>query len=273
MSSEINFQDIKLNFDLESLQVFVKQMNYGIFTESYTRHSHGKNYYELHLVCGGKGTLLIGQDSYPLQQGSLYMTGPELLHEQQTDKQDPMQEYCLGFELRKKKNQQDTEFTSILLETTFWLGEDNGECSRLFSLLSKESTSRLLGCTVNMQNAVSSILVELVRHYTGNRKGNDFVRSVPDDRRLNLVDGYFLYNYATASEEGLGTLLGLSTRRVQRFLKKNYGKTFSEMKREARLNKSNDLMQRGIKLDDVAAMVGYNSVSFFRKLQKQNPTR
>lgn len=54
MPTEINFKDIKINFDMDNLQVCIKQMNYGIFMESYTKHCHGKNYYELHLVCGGQ---------------------------------------------------------------------------------------------------------------------------------------------------------------------------------------------------------------------------
>lgn len=72
---------------------------------------------------------------------------------------------------------------------------------------------------------------------------SDFAGIIPDDRRMNIVDGYFLFNYANLSEEDLGNILGLSSRQVQRFLKKNYGKSFSEMKREAKLNKAFEFMR------------------------------
>lgn len=167
------------------------------------------------------------------------------------------------------KNVKDTTFSKALHETSFWLEKDTGECERLFMLLSKESKNRLIGCSINMQNAISSILVELVRQYTGSQKGYEFTKIVPDDRRMNLVDGYFVYNYANVSEEGLAKILGLSNRQVQRFLKKNYGKTFSEMKREAKLNKASEFIKNGMSVDDAAAQVGYSSTSFFRKLLKQ----
>lgn len=78
-----------------------------------------------------------------------------------------------------------------------------------------------------------------------------------------------MYNYANLSEEDLGNILGLSSRQVQRFLKKNYGKSFSEMKREAKLNKAFEFMRNGMSIDEAAARVGYSSTAFFRKLLKQ----
>ena len=60
------------------------------------RHSHSKNYYEAHLICGGKGTLIADEEVYPLEKGSLFMTGPDVVHAQITDSQDLLEEYCLG---------------------------------------------------------------------------------------------------------------------------------------------------------------------------------
>ena len=270
MPTEIDFKDMKIDIIIDNLQIKIKHINYGIFTESFARHSHGKGYYELHLVCAGYGKLLLNNGEYALEKGTLYMTGPGILHEQLTDKQNPMHEYCMGFEITKEKKGTDTDFSKYLYETTFWLGKDNGECDRLFSSLSKECNNKLIGCSINMQSAISSILVELVRLYTGSRKEHSFAILVPDDRRMNIVDSYFLYNYQHLSEEELGILLSLSSRQVQRFLKKTYNKTFSEMKREAKLNKALEFLQEGMRMDDVAAMVGYNSTAFFRKQLKQH---
>lgn len=270
MSSQIDLKNIELNYQIDCLQAYIKQINYGIFTKSYTRHCHGKNYFELHLVCGGCGKLITEEGKYELKKGMLYMTGPGVLHEQLTDPQDPMHEYCLGFELRIKKNEPCSPFGESLLETRFWIGEDTGECERLFMMISKESKSRIIGYSVNIQSAVSSILVELVRHYTGCRKGYEFEKIAPDDRRANIVDSYFIYQYANASEKSLGQLLGLSIRQVQRFLKTNYGKTFSEMKREAKLNKAYELIHNGTSIEEAAFLVGYNNTAFFRKLLKEN---
>lgn len=269
MPSNLYFQNVKIDFSIGDLILCVKQINYGIFTESYTRHRHGKNYYELHLVCGGKGQLILENEEYELNNGSLFMTGPEVLHEQLTDKIEPMHEYCMGIEIRRKKNAEETSFGNALLNTAFWIGTDSGECERLFTLLSKESKNLLIGCSINIQNAISSILVELVRHYTNSQQGQELSKIMPDDKRMNIVDGYFLYNYATASEKELGSILGSSVRQVQRFLIKNYGKTFCEMKHEAKLHKAAELIKNGVRVDDAASIVGYSSSQYFRRLLKR----
>lgn len=272
MITDIRFGDINITLDIDNLRVSIKQMNYGVFSESYTKHCHGKNYYELHLVCGGKGKLILDNAEHSLEKGTLYMTGPNISHEQLTDETNPMCEYCMGFELKQKKNSKNTAVSKVLLETAFWLGNDNGECERLFMMLAGESNTRLIGYLNNIQNIISSILIQLARHYTGSKKGCELTSVTPDDRRMNIVDSCFIYNYATITEEGLGKMLGLSSRQVQRFLKKNYGKTFSEMKREARLNKASELIKRGISIEDASVMVGYNSPAFFRKLLKSRPS-
>lgn len=269
MAEEILLDNIKMDFDMDNLRISVKQMNYGVFTEAYTKHCHGKNYYELHLVCDGQGRLITENDKYLLEKGMMYMTGPGIFHEQLTNKQMPMQEYCFGFELRKRRNLSDTTFSKSLVETSFWIGKDTGECERLFEFLARELKSRLIGCTHNIRNTASAILVELVRQYTGSRRENELIHSVPDDRRMRIVDSYFVYHYAQVSEEGLGQILGLSSRQVQRFLKKNYGKTFSEMKREAKMNKAHELIRNGMSIENAAAQVGYSSTAFFRKQLKR----
>ena len=103
MGKNINLRDVELKLRFDNLHITIEQVDYGVFHDSIMRHSHSKNYYEAHLICGGKGTLIADEEEYPLEKGSLFMTGPDVVHAQITDSQDLLEEYCLGFEVKKPK--------------------------------------------------------------------------------------------------------------------------------------------------------------------------
>lgn len=270
MPLQIQLDDIEIAFKLDNLSLRVEQASYGIFYGSCTRHHHGSHFYEAHLVCGGKGILIAGGREYPLRAGHLYMTGPNIDHEQQTDPADPMAEYCLGIELKKRKNVPATSFSEAFADTHFWFGEDqNGECLRLFERLEWESLHRSIGYTNNVQSIITAILVELVRGYTGNAPSTGDPQAAPDNRRMLIIDNCFLSQYATITEEELSRILNLSIRQLQRFLKENYGKTFIQMRQTARLNKAAELLEKGVSMENVSSMVGYEDVSYFKRLYRR----
>ncbi|MCD8048508.1 MAG: AraC family transcriptional regulator [Clostridia bacterium] len=269
MGKKISLNDVELKFRFDNLHITVQQVNYGVFHTPITRHRHGKTYYELHLVCGGKGVLISDDEEYPLEKGALYMTGPNVVHEQITDSTSLMEEYCLGFDIKRPKNTPDTEASTALCETHFWIGTDNGECERLFESLSFESLTRRIGFQNNIKNIISSILVLLVRAYTGDAAEYKQSSSVPDDKRAIITDNAFLYDYSSITLASLAQLIGLSERQTQRFLQKQYGKTFSLLKREARLNKAKELLRRGKPIEEAARQTGYEDLRSFKKLINQ----
>ena len=101
MGKNINLRDVELKLRFDNLHITIEQVDYGVFHDSIMRHSHSKNYYEAHLICGGKGTLIADEEVYPLEKGSLFMTGPDVVHAQITDSQDLLEEYL---KLKNQKN-------------------------------------------------------------------------------------------------------------------------------------------------------------------------
>lgn len=272
MPVQIQLDDVEIAFKLDNLSLRAEQVSYGIFNDSCTRHHHGSHFYEAHLICGGKGALIVDNTEYPLHTGHLYMTGPNIDHEQLTDPHDPMAEYCLGIEIKKLKNTPATAFSNILSDTHFWFGEDkNGECRKLFERLEWESLHRSIGYAINVQSIVSSILVELVRNYTGYAPSDRERLSTPDAKRMLVIDNCFLSQYADITEENLSRILNLSTRQLQRFLKENYGKTFVQMRQTARLNKAAELLEKSVSIEEAASLVGYDDASYFKQLFRRFP--
>lgn len=269
MKNQIKSGDIDLNLVFDNLQINVEQIGYGIFHTPISRHRHGYNYYETHFICGGRGTLIIDNVEYPLEKGTVCMTGPNITHEQLTDKDFPMEEYCFGFHVQRKKNSADTPASSTLINTHFWIGKDDGSLESLFIALSSESQKRLIGFQNNMKNYISCILVYLVRAYTDNAKSRDKHYPIPDNKRTIITDNVFLYKYATITRKELARMLYLSERQLQRFLLKEYGKSFSALKREARLNKAGELLKQGCSPEETAAAIGYSDIRSLNKLMRQ----
>lgn len=109
MTITFNLAHLNIQFILENLTIFVTQISYGIFSSNFPMHQHRNSTYELHLVSGGKGSLILNKDSFPLKKGILYMTGPGVAHEQRTDTASPMEEYCIALDVKKnKKNKAST---------------------------------------------------------------------------------------------------------------------------------------------------------------------
>lgn len=228
----LDISDAEIVFSFGNLKIKVIRINYGVFYKPFPKHCHGKNFYEAHLVCGGRGRLLAEGKEYELKRGVLYMTGPLVTHEQITDPSDPMDEYCIQFEIKEDKRNAADEAAEILKSTRFWYGEDQWGMERLFEMLSEEAQRRQIGFADSVTRLSGLVLTFLVRNYSGGEKKGLFKKITPDDKRTVICDESFLYDYGDLKMQTLASRLGLSVRQTERFLKKTYGKTFAEIKRE-----------------------------------------
>jgi AraC-like DNA-binding protein/quercetin dioxygenase-like cupin family protein len=60
-------------------------------------HKHSE--YEFHFIPKGKGKVILVDQPYDLHEGLFYLTGPELIHYQESDPDDPMYELCLHIDI------------------------------------------------------------------------------------------------------------------------------------------------------------------------------
>lgn len=268
MFKQIKFSKEYININFENLQLHICNIGGGIFANDAAMHHHGKFYYELHLICGGNGTLVTDTGAYPLKDGDIFMTGPEIHHEQITDKSDNMAEYCLGFNISRRKNKPDTPMSEILQKTYFWLGKDTGLFKQYFERLADELNNHSIGFTKSVEHILSLMIIDLIRSYKGKTllTAEDF--SISDDRRIRMIEHIFLADCATITEEQMSMKLNLSSRQLLRFLKKQYGKTFAQMKREAKINHAYSMIKHGSTIEDAAIAVGYTDIAFFKRILK-----
>lgn len=91
----------------------VLYVKFGIFYQSFLEHNHSMKSYELHYIPRGQGILVANGSKYPIEPDTLYMTGPDIVHEQNTVLSDPMEEYCICFEVLTNNINDDPDLSFI----------------------------------------------------------------------------------------------------------------------------------------------------------------
>lgn len=93
---------------LDRLDMQFRWGNYGIrvlrchlafFSPGQIVQFHKHSEYEFHFIPKGKGKVILVDQLYDLHEGLYYLTGPELIHYQESDPEDPMYELCLHIDI------------------------------------------------------------------------------------------------------------------------------------------------------------------------------
>jgi len=285
--------NINMKFKLGNVKVQILNIERDILTRMLQKHTHSDNSYELHYISSGLGYVIINNTTYDLAQNTLYVTGPNIEHEQVSDKSNPMEEYCIYFELNTNSDllvQNSDSFENILLTQKFWLGSDKYNIYPLFVQLIHELDNRHLGYNIQVESVIKQILVCMVRNYSNGKqysKGIQYSNGVQysnriygveklnssdiNDKRCIITDKYFLYEYSDITLNKLASRLGLGIRQTQRFLLNHYGKTFIKMKFEAKMNAATYLLRHGDGIiSQIADDLGYSSSEQFSRVFKKH---
>jgi len=273
-ASVLNY-NINMKFKLGNIKVQILNIERAILTRMLQKHTHSDNSYELHYISAGIGYVVINNTTYDLTQNTLYVTGPNIEHEQVSDKSNPMEEYCIYFELNTNPEllfQNSESFENILFNRKFWLGSDKYNIYPLFIQLIYELDNRRLGYNIQAESLIKQILVCLVRNYSKGKNAIEKLNSSDiNDKRCIITDRYFLYEYADITLNNLASRLGLGIRQTQRFLLKHYGKTFIKMKFEAKMNAATYLlMHDDYIISQIADKLGYSSIEQFSRVFKKH---
>ncbi len=261
MWKEIDVSNMNIAFQLDDLHVTVLNANRMVFLESFPNHLH--SFYELHYIFGGSGTLLCGEQAYPLSAGALYLNGRNTSHEQITDPEDPMMEYSVAFDIRAGGRK--SGIGSALTDMRLWIGTDTDEIGALFREIEKELEGRKLGDIYLISCLFQMIFVKTLRHFiTENSRG--WGRDMNDRRRF-LMDEAFIYDYRDMTLSSLAESLNISQRHAIRSIRAYYGMTFTQFRNQSRLSAAARLLaEDDLGVSEIAEAVGFSSTAYFRRL-------
>lgn len=90
---------LDLQFRWGTYGIRVLRCHLAVFTPGHIINFHKHSEYEFHYIAKGKGKVILVDQTYDLHEGLFYLTGPDLVHYQESDVDDPMHELCLHLDI------------------------------------------------------------------------------------------------------------------------------------------------------------------------------
>lgn len=222
-----------ITFSWNGYKFCVVQFGRGIFEKDMAGHSHSKNSYELHYIVGGKGKLATDSKNYPLSKGDFFVTGPNVYHQQSTEKSDPLQEIYIYLQTGGEKT--NDSLISAFLSTHFYFCK-NDDLQKYFEMILCENHEKKLGYETAVGAIMQLLLTQITRIYIPQFNGISNNNSNLNDRRFFIIESAFIENPKSLTLADLAEAIGLCERQTQRLLKKYYGKSFTQKKEESAQN-------------------------------------
>lgn len=116
------------------------------------------------------------------------------------------------------------------------------------------------------------LMTELIRLYSFVLEGQCITsQDTESDASIQKILRYLQQNYQHASIDSVAAYFHFNPSYMSRFIKKEIGKSFTEILKEIKLNKAKTLLENSKRsVEDIAYEVGYNSVSHFYKVFKSS---
>lgn len=220
-----------INFKWNGIDFSITDIGGGKLGEDIPRHAHAKGSYELHFITGGYGKLITDDKEYKLKSGDFFITGENIYHQQIADKQKPVEDVFMM--LQVNNSQKATAIGSAFLSSRFCFITDFDASVPIQTLNEYRQKQP------DFSSAVAGLTMKTLTDITRKILPDEFICNLSDsnlnDRRFVLIEQAFLYSEDLTLTK-LANTIGLCERQTQRLLKKYYGKSFRDKKKECRFN-------------------------------------
>lgn len=268
--------------------VFETLRNVHFFTErNINMHTH--MVFELYVLQEGEAEIATENGIYRLTSGEVALISPKVYHNI-TNISERFHLISLSFQLYKISRLQNAEekqmndILDMLLHSHVLLLQKQPKIARAFEMLLEARNEQALANTYLINAYAMEILVYLVRALPPalessaaipGRSGRQ-TKSI-ELERMSIIEGYLYEHYADGNIADLAKLLLLSEQHVRRFLRQNYGMSFSGLLNKQRINISKSLLLHSDKsISEIWEAVGFGSAQnfaiAFRKYTALSPT-
>lgn len=273
----MKYRDLSLSFSIEGVQFHTLNISVEHQTSPIPMHSHSKNSYEIHYVSYGCGRLISGGRTYEITPGTLFVTGPEVEHEQISLPDNPMTEYCIYVKVNTagRPSPHKGLLVNTFLQQPFWIGMGDNSYHELMKQIFSELETRNSGYELVLQALLQQVILHLIRKYKADtdlasRNSTSSPATTFNDLTYLIIEEAFLYDYRDITLEGLAERVGLGKRQTERLLQLHYNKTFLQKKTEARMSAASSLLRdTDQSISSIALTLGYSSVEHFSNAFKR----
>ncbi len=244
-----------IKFMMAKVFFTLADFSFNKITEVEPSHYHGALTIEIKFIKDGKGKIIINDEVHEIEK-DYYIVIPEfisysLIPEPELD--------VYSIYLLVDKTSGYKEYIPYL--SKHFVGKDKYNLELLFDDLLYEFKNKKFGYNEIVVSNFKNIIVKILRN--SDAKGERL--SHWDTESLQYEIENIMYNeFATITITEISDRLHLSPREFQRYLLKNYNKSFRELKSYARMSyASNKLIYTDTKIADLAIETGYSTTEHF----------
>jgi len=254
-----------VEFEFEHIKFSLSDFRLQTLTLPYPLHYHGKNTLEIHFVKNGAGQVMLEDKTYDVSSNFFYIVGSFITHGQVPDKVKGMEKYSIYFTI-------DTSMASLelqeLLRGPAAVFMDKYDCASIFERILDEFSTKNIGYKQLIVSYLEELLIKIVRAHSMLSRENRDQDSVSNTHFE--LEKIFLNEFKTITLTDMAHRLSFSERELQKYFKKNYSKTFNELKLEARMQyAANQLIFTDKPISVISNDTGYSSTEHFSYAFKQ----
>ncbi|MCR2803828.1 helix-turn-helix domain-containing protein [Paenibacillus soyae] len=249
-------------------------------------HKHAE--FEFHYIPKGKGKVILVDQEFPLGAGQLYLTGPGVLHYQEADRHEAMDELCLHLDIIERGEEQtadDWEHAEAvacvkkLIELPLVPAQDLHEAMPCFLEAYRACSAGYSGSYTTIKQIVIQILLRTVRAYDAAGSSEQLPTKDMKSYRYELALEFLRANYAeTVTLEDVAERLWISPRQLQRLFKEqSQGHSFTRILEDTRLAAvCRELTDTDLSIEQIALRTGFATGNYlhavFRKRYGMTPS-
>ena len=225
-----------IKFMMAKVFFTLADFSYTIVDEITPPFYHGAETIEIKYIKSGSGKVIINNETHNVDS-NYYIVIPEFIS------------YSLI---------PDTKFE---IYSIYFVGKDKYDLVYLFDDLLHQFQTKEFGYNEVVVSLFKNMIIKVLRNE--NTVGKRISHWDTDSLQFEIEK--ILYNeFNTITIEDMSLRLHISVRELQRYLLKNYNKTFRELKNDAKMSfASNKLCYSEIKIADLATLVGYSTPEHF----------
>lgn len=246
-------------------------------------HKHSEEF-EFHFIPRGKGAVILEDKYYELSEGMMYLTAPQVMHYQEADAAEAMDELCLRIQIIRldaaAESAQDwgaqhewreaedcmQQLSQIPLRPT----ADRFRAMEQFLIAYRAWYEGQPGLLTIIKQAIITILLRTVRAYFPEPQEPQPSRDM-NWYRCKLAEQFIKDNYrGPLPLEAVAERIHISPRQLQRIFKLLTGRTFSDYVEQTRLlHVCKELAETNETIEALALQNGFTSANYLHRVFKR----
>ena len=240
------------------------------------KHNHSS--YEIHFIVSGEGKLLINNNEIELYPNSYFIIGPEIYHSIWQDDKNPILKFHIKFSYTTMKDSdvlipeiEVSGIKEILSKIGFAYLNDTLNSVLLIQEIRYELTNKAIGYYTRIQCLFTQIMIHLFRELSNEKEKAYLIpQKSKNDQRSMIIESFFDDYSSDLRIDRLAELLNLSSKQVNRIMKKLYNTTFKQKLIDVRIEVAKDLLRdKTLSINLVSEKVGYSMERNFYMAFKQ----